>query len=988
MTGTYIISESTTGDVKTSLTTVGAEWSIEGAGGVGKILGVKSASVQDRNQGVTVAGDIALTGTVNGVSIAAGCIGASNILVSGGVYVNGGQQIIAPNGSLFMYDASVLERHIAPGAITTPKIAFAAIRTEHIAPQTVTISRMADASVGMEQIVDSSVTESKLGNASVTTPKIGAAAITALQIAENAVQTVHIAPSNVTRETIAASNVLDIHLTTSCVLQHHISTDAVHNIHMADNAVATSNIQDASVVSRKIADEAIISATIAPGAVLHSHISPNAVRTVNVIDAAITTDKIADGAIMSTLVSPGQVLGYHIADFVVTSAKLANNSVVAPKLAPLSVETAKLANEAVTTDKIALRAITSDLLSDLDGVNLIGPLMMGGSQMLDTDRNLLNIASIDAIGPYSIAGSQVIDSSCDFHARNLSISNTLFSGGSQVLDSQQNVTNVRSMSMFGPLSVGGSQLVDSNRNVSNVATMSMMGPLLVGGSQLADSNRNITSVSSLSMQGPLNVGGVQIVDSLRNVTNLATLSMSGPLNIGGSQVFDSARNGSNIGSFHIRGPLLVNGLQVMDTAQNTSLGGSQVFNVSTRSLQNITNATTSYMYVSSNLFMGGTSIIDNNRNMSNLATLSMSGPLNIGGLQVFDSARNGSNIGSFHIRGPLLVNGIQVMDSAQNLSIGGSQVFDVSNRSLQNITNTTTSYLNVSSNLAVGGSQVLLINGGVEAKNIRKLTVLDELWMGASQVLVSSSNLLKIGRVDIAGPMFVGGSSVITADRKIENIKSVSLLGKEVLKTDNSNIYLQNITTITHNDNIILDSSASLRSIGEIHAFGPVKIGGSNVITSTGDVVSTPTYIMYRMSTPVVFPTTGSWSKFVWDEMNTVANGITTGLQDGYTFKFPFSGIWNVQVNVVFANENATGFLIITKGMATLEQNAALGSYLTYDYVGPRAGAVSSSATAYFDINETIVSGFLKTGDPVVSFPNLTKQAACFLRITLISRAR
>jgi len=96
---------------------------------------------------------------------------------------------------------------IAPGAVTTAKLADASITTPKLADGNVTMPKLADASITTPKLADGNVTTPKLADASITMPKIADGNVTTSKLADGNVTTSKLADDAVTSQKMSPTGV-------------------------------------------------------------------------------------------------------------------------------------------------------------------------------------------------------------------------------------------------------------------------------------------------------------------------------------------------------------------------------------------------------------------------------------------------------------------------------------------------------------------------------------------------------------------------------------------------------------------------------------------------------------------------------------------------------------------------------------------------------------------------------------------------------------
>ena len=128
------------------------------------------------------------------------------------------------------------------------------------------------------------------------------------------------------------------------------------------------NAQDASTKAYTDAqiDSALINDVIAGTGLTISDNTPTAGQiTVGITNSGVGATQIADGAVTSAKIADATIITGDLADGAVTSAKIADGTIVAGDLASDSVTTAKILNVNVTTAKIADLNVTTGKIADL-----------------------------------------------------------------------------------------------------------------------------------------------------------------------------------------------------------------------------------------------------------------------------------------------------------------------------------------------------------------------------------------------------------------------------------------------------------------------------------------------------------------------------------------------------------------------------------------------------------------------------------------------
>lgn len=179
--------------------------------------------------------------------------------------------------------AAVEERHLADGAVTTPKLDDAAVVD----------AKLADLAVEARALADGAVIADKIGLSAVTTAALADLAVIADKIAAGAVGT----------DQLDALAVIAEKLADGAVEADKIAALAVGTAAIADAAIATAKIANLAVTTAKIANLAVDTAQIADAAIQSAKIANLAVGNAAIANLAVDDAKIAnlDGAKIDAL---------------------------------------------------------------------------------------------------------------------------------------------------------------------------------------------------------------------------------------------------------------------------------------------------------------------------------------------------------------------------------------------------------------------------------------------------------------------------------------------------------------------------------------------------------------------------------------------------------------------------------------------------------------------------------------------------------------
>jgi len=151
---------------------------------------------------------------------------------------------------------------IAPGAVTTARLADGAVTSEKVASGAVGSAQLADASVGEAKLANSAVTASKLASAAVSTAQLADASVTEAKLANNAVTTAKLVTNAVTSAVIGDGQVNTVDLANVAVTNAKVADGAVTGAKIASRTVATSNIAFGAVTGSELANSAVSSAKL------------------------------------------------------------------------------------------------------------------------------------------------------------------------------------------------------------------------------------------------------------------------------------------------------------------------------------------------------------------------------------------------------------------------------------------------------------------------------------------------------------------------------------------------------------------------------------------------------------------------------------------------------------------------------------------------------------------------------------------------------
>ena len=119
-----------------------------------------------------------------------------------------------------------------------------------------------------------------------------------------------------------------------------------------------------SGIAGEPADNSVTSAKIADGTIVAADLADNSVTAAKIADGSVTSAKIAEEAITASNLADNSVTSAKIADGTIVTADLANGSVTSEKIADGTISAIDLADGSVTSIKIAVDAIHTSNLTD------------------------------------------------------------------------------------------------------------------------------------------------------------------------------------------------------------------------------------------------------------------------------------------------------------------------------------------------------------------------------------------------------------------------------------------------------------------------------------------------------------------------------------------------------------------------------------------------------------------------------------------------
>ncbi|MEM5867871.1 MAG: hypothetical protein QXG39_08125, partial [Candidatus Aenigmatarchaeota archaeon] len=282
--------------------------------------------------------------------------------------------------------------------------------------------------------------------------------------------------------------------------------------------------------------------------------------------------------------------------------------------------------------------------------------------------------------------------------------------GTDVLDMNRNLVNIGNIGMGGSLSIGDSVVIDSSRNILNVGSISMNGNLNVGGTAVIDPLRNIINVNWVNASdfnasnsvraSRFLIGNTEVITSGRLIQAADGSASSPGYSFNSDTDTGIYRGGENTLNFVTGGS---NRLTISTTAFTTSLpwqGIDGSVNSPAYSFSSETNT---------GIYRAGTGILGISTGGTNRANISSSGlnlavPLQMLGTDVLDMNRNLVNIGWVNATNLNLTN---------NFYIGGNIYFTPDVRLFRGAANR----LDLDS-----GNSLNLVSGNLQIEGISVIT--------------------------------------------------------------------------------------------------------------------------------------------------------------------------------------------------------------------------------------------------------------------------
>lgn len=280
-----------------------------------------------------------------------------------------------------------------------------------------------------------------------------------------------------------------------------------------------------------------------------------------------------------------------------------------------------------------------------------------GVCVMDTGFNLKNINRLDLKGPFVLNGYELFDRSNNLLGiNNINYSASLIHKGVVLIDNDRNIRNINSVFIKGPFYMRDKMFFDLNDNLVNIKNIYISGSILSNDRVFLDPNMNVLcndiGCNDLVVLGVISANKPVIIEdagSIHNVDNVLTISpisracfvdsvqnkvltvnvidnsieIMGDFLHTGQILIDKFRNMRNINGFTAFGPFVLNNRTVI-----TSDHALDVINL------NVDNIVTHK----------GVVILDANKNLTNISTLSCRTPIYTNNMVLIDADMNIGNI--------------------------------------------------------------------------------------------------------------------------------------------------------------------------------------------------------------------------------------------------------------------------------------------------------------------------------------------------------
>ena len=273
--------------------------------------------------------------------------------------------------------------------------------------------------------------------------------------------------------------------------------------------------------------------------------------------------------------------------------------------------------------------------------------------ILDTQLNLRNIQELSITGPFSVNGHRILDTDNNLIGINsVNFDTTLVKDNKVIIDDVFNMSNIQSVSIKGPLYYNGQPIIDADTNILNVNTVSARGPMTVNGRKFVDADLNTTCMT-LSASGTVSSDSRFELDTVGSIERRGDDMMIMPahacafVNVGNT--LKTATIHPNRQEFELHGTLshqgyeLITNTRSMSNIQNITMAGDLAVGPRTV-IANTGNITTTSLNVTKSITHNDMIIVDQNRDVMNIGSVSMGAPFVINAKTIIDDTLNLQNI--------------------------------------------------------------------------------------------------------------------------------------------------------------------------------------------------------------------------------------------------------------------------------------------------------------------------------------------------------
>ena len=159
------------------------------------------------------------------------------------------------------------------------------------------------------------------------------------------------------------------------------------------------------VATAGIADSAVTSAKIADGTIVAGDIADGAITSAKILDGTIATGDLADSAVTSAKIADGTIVAGDLADGAVTSAKILDGTIVADDIADGAITSAKILDGTIVNADINASAAIA--LSKLATGALPTAITVATDNIVNGTIVDADISSSAAINPSKISASGI-----------------------------------------------------------------------------------------------------------------------------------------------------------------------------------------------------------------------------------------------------------------------------------------------------------------------------------------------------------------------------------------------------------------------------------------------------------------------------------------------------------------------------------------------------------------------------------------------------